>query len=529
MPALAVTDHEGLYGAVRFYQACKAAGIKPIVGVELTVESAVGRDGRPRRPGAAQPARPAGSSEAAPAAPGAAWPPPAGSWPPQWRPGRARRDRGASRGGLKTDEVRRKQRSGPPNAPRGPQRPTRYAGGITHLKGAATVPPAAARGAGGHHLVLLARDYTGWSNLCRIISAAHLEHPGEPPLARLATLAEHGGHLIALSACRRGEVWSRLLAGDPKGARAAASVFRDIFGRDFFIELQHELLPDSAAQLRALDLLAHELRLPTVATNDVHYTVKDDAPLHDVLAAEAANQPLPNPLGRQNAELYLKSPAQMWRLFGRRPEAFRRRRRHRRALRPRPGARPAPLPRLPAAARRDRLLAALEALLRRRRAALPAAHRRGHRPPRARAARHRRAGLRRVLPRRPRHRRVRPRAAASTTPAAAPPATASSATCCASPTPTPSSTTCSSSASSTPRAARCPTSTSTSAPRAATRSSSTSTSASATTRSPWSPPSTPCARPRRCASSAAPSASPPTRRTSSRARCPGAAPPSSAR
>ena len=52
MPALAVTDHEGLYGAVRFYQACKAAGIKPIVGVELTVEPAVGPGGRVWEPGA---------------------------------------------------------------------------------------------------------------------------------------------------------------------------------------------------------------------------------------------------------------------------------------------------------------------------------------------------------------------------------------------------------------------------------------------------------------------------------------------
>ena len=114
------------------------------------------------------------------------------------------------------------------------------------------MPPAAASasGAGGHHLVLLAKDYAGWSNLCRIISAAHLEHPGEPPVARLATLTEHGGHLVALSGCRRGEVWSRLLAGDKAGARAAASVFHDIFGRDFFIELQHELLPDSGAGLR---------------------------------------------------------------------------------------------------------------------------------------------------------------------------------------------------------------------------------------------------------------------------------------
>src|SRR5450759_3402362 len=271
MPALAATDHEGLYGAVRFYQACKAAGVEPLVGVELTVEPAVGRDGRAWQPDADAPAGPT----TPPAAPGTS-----AAFTPD--------------------------------------------GHIRHLTTAATVPPAAANaaGAGGHHLVLLARDYKGWSNLCRIISAAHLEHPGEPPLARLAMLAEHGGHLVALSGCRRGEVWSRLLAGDKAGARAAASVFHEIFGREFFVELQHELLPDSGVSLRALDLLAHELRLPTVATNDVHYTVKADAGLHDVLAAEAANQPLPNPLGRKNAELYLKSPAQMRRLFQRYPEAY---------------------------------------------------------------------------------------------------------------------------------------------------------------------------------------------------------------
>jgi error-prone DNA polymerase len=99
-------------------------------------------------------------------------------------------------------------------------------------------------------------------------------------------------------------------------------VFQEIFGREFFIEMQHELLPDSGTSLRALDLLAHELRLPTVATNDVHYTARTDAPLHDVLASEAANQPLPNPLGRRNAELFLKSPAQMRRLFQRYPETY---------------------------------------------------------------------------------------------------------------------------------------------------------------------------------------------------------------
>ena len=266
MPALAATDHEGLYGAVRFYQACKAAGIKPIVGVELTVEPTAAPSEPPRQPSAEAPA---GLASPATLDPG---------------------------------------------------------GHIRHLKAAATVPPAAAAagagGAGGHHLVLLARDYTGWSNLCRIVSAAHLEHPGEPPVARLATVAAHSGHLVALSGCRRGEVWSRLLAGDKAGARTAAATLREIFGRELYVELQHELLPDSGPSLRALDLLAHELRLPTVATNDVHYTVKGDAGLHDVLAAEAANQPLPNPLGRKNAELYLKHPAQMRRLFQRYPDAY---------------------------------------------------------------------------------------------------------------------------------------------------------------------------------------------------------------
>ena len=221
MPALAVTDHEGLYGAVRFYQAAQKAGIKPIVGVEITVAA--------------------------------------------------------------TDDAR-----------------------------------------SGYHLVLLARDYAGWSNLCRIVSAAHLEHQGEPPLARLETVAAHASHLIALSACRRGEIGSRILAGDRAGARHAASVFSAIFARgDFFVELHNELLPDSAHYLRELDLLAHELRLPTVATNNVHYVTRADAPLHDVLAAEAANQPLPNPLGRKNGELHLKTPGQMWRLFRRYPEAYR--------------------------------------------------------------------------------------------------------------------------------------------------------------------------------------------------------------
>ena len=265
MPALAITDHDGLYGAVRFYQACKAAGIKPIVGVEIAVESILGS----AAPEAATPDHAAAAAMAAAAAEGALVP------------------------HVSTTDL-------------------------------APSPPRGQFAAAGYHLVLLARDYQGWSQLCRIVSAAHLEHRGAAPVARVATIVAEHDHLIALSGCRRGEVGALLAAGDQRGARRAARRYAALFAPgDFFIELIDELTPDSAGYVQRLDLLARELRLPTVATNDVHYLTPADAPLHDILAAEAANQPLPNPLGRRNSELSLKSPAQMWRLFSRYPQAYR--------------------------------------------------------------------------------------------------------------------------------------------------------------------------------------------------------------
>jgi error-prone DNA polymerase len=288
MPALAVTDHDGLYGAVRFYQACKAAGIKPIVGVEISVESALG---------AAAPAAAAGG---------------AGVEGGSAAPAQSSADERSE-----TAQPSRAQR--PPEAPAPPAAASR----VSTATGCPS-PPRGQWAAAGFHLVLLARDYRGWSNLCRIISAAHLERPGLPPLARWQTIAEHAGHLIALSACRRGEIATLLLQGRPTEARQAASHYAATFGRDgYYVELQNDLLPDSATLLQQLDLLARELRLPTVASNDVHYLEPEDAALHDVLAAEAANAPLPNPLGRRNTELSLKTAGQMWRLFRLYPDAFR--------------------------------------------------------------------------------------------------------------------------------------------------------------------------------------------------------------
>jgi error-prone DNA polymerase len=323
MPALAITDHDGLYGAVRFYQACKAAGVKPIVGVEISVESVLDTHPDPLREAT-------GGAAATPAltpqcgTPGAGAPPTESTKAGSGGEGRSEREHYPGQSPGCRTLVREACPEPPGLAAAGAPAATADRVPRVSTTDLSPSPPRGQFAATGYHLVLLARDYKGWSQLCRIVSAAHLEHRGEPPLARVATLAANHDHLIALSACRRGEVGARLAAGDKAGARLAAQRYAQLFGRgDFFIELIDEQLPDSARYLQQLDLLARELRLPTVASNDVHYRSSADAPLHDILAAEAANQPLPNPLGRRNSELFFKAPDQMWRLFARYPQAYR--------------------------------------------------------------------------------------------------------------------------------------------------------------------------------------------------------------
>ncbi|MFQ6096914.1 MAG: DNA polymerase III subunit alpha, partial [Armatimonadota bacterium] len=260
MNALAITDHDGLYGAIRFYYACKEAGIKPIIGAEVILE-------------------------------------------------------------------------------------------------------------GGHHLVLLAMNRKGYSNLCRLITAAHLSHErDEAPELSWRDLARHSDHLIALSGCRRGEIPAAIRAkghrnleganGDtgvgrargatcgprdlgrngpdaphlasPRNARNPTHIARryvDLFGRDrFFIELQNHLdSPRSGWLVCELARLAEGLGLQTVATNNVHYVEKEHYPAQDVLVCikhvTTVNVPLED--RKPNAEFYFKSPEEMERLFRDYPEALR--------------------------------------------------------------------------------------------------------------------------------------------------------------------------------------------------------------
>jgi DNA polymerase III alpha subunit len=137
----------------------------------------------------------------------------------------------------------------------------------------------------GPHLVLLARDSTGYRSLCRLVSRANLSGTKAMPRFDQALLTEHAEGLFVLSGCREGEIARRLRVGDRDGARAAARAFGERFPEAFHLELSHHRLPDDDWLVTETATLAGELGLPAVVTNDVHYATVEGREFQDVLTA----------------------------------------------------------------------------------------------------------------------------------------------------------------------------------------------------------------------------------------------------
>lgn len=216
MPALAITDHDGLYGAVPFFRKASELGIKLIIGAEVTME-------------------------------------------------------------------------------------------------------------GGHHLTLLARDMTGYSNLCRLVSHAHLSHSKGKASLDFDTLARHSQGLFCLSGCNKGEIPGLILADKRDEAIACARRYLDIFGKEnFWIELQNNLCPEDRRLCNELVRLARILKVGYVATNNVHYARREGHCLQDILVCIKNRTTLDEShhLRRPNSEFYLKSGAEMAWLFAHYPEAI---------------------------------------------------------------------------------------------------------------------------------------------------------------------------------------------------------------
>src|SRR3989454_1063256 len=229
-PALAITDHGVLFGAIDFYQAARNKGIKPIIGCEVYV------------------------------APG------------------SRHEKKTSSGGRDV-----------------------Y-----------------------HHLVLLAKDETGYRNLTKLATGGHLEGYYYKPRIDKEILARHKEGLIALSGCLASEIPELIQKEQLDKARDTIDWFKQTLGREnFYLELQNHGLPEQAKVNRYLIPWAKEFGLKLVATNDVHYVEKRHSHAHDCLIC-IGTQSLLSDAKRMRyvpEQFYVRSAAEMNALFIDTPEA----------------------------------------------------------------------------------------------------------------------------------------------------------------------------------------------------------------
>ena len=237
MPAVALTDHGVMFGAIEFYKKATKAGIKPIVGMEAYVV---------------------------------------------------------------TDGSRKEK--------------------------ATQLSESGGRRGAYQHLVLLAKDETGYRNLIKLCSAGHLEGYYYKPRIDLELLRAHRDGLVALSACAGGVVSVHLASGNMDEARRVASLYKDIFGEDFYIEIQnHGIERERVIRERAPEL-ASSLGLKLVCTNDVHYLKHEHAIAHNIMLlipdASSTNTPDYTQLRYQTDQAYFKSTKEMLALFESYPEAI---------------------------------------------------------------------------------------------------------------------------------------------------------------------------------------------------------------
>ena len=176
-----------------------------------------------------------------------------------------------------------------------------------------------------YHLVLLAENNQGYSNLMKIVSKGFVEGFYYKPRVDLELLEKYHEGIIALSACLAGEVARFLTRGMYEDAKAAALRYQDIFGKgNFFLELQDHGIPEQQNVNQQLLKMHRETGIDLVATNDVHYTLAEDAQPHDVLLCLQTGKKLADTdrMRYEGGQYYVKSPEEMAKLFPYAPEAL---------------------------------------------------------------------------------------------------------------------------------------------------------------------------------------------------------------
>lgn len=174
------------------------------------------------------------------------------------------------------------------------------------------------------HLVLLAKDDTGYRNLMKIVSRGFLEGFYYKPRVDLEVLNEHSKGLLALTACLDGEVPWYLANGLPGKAAESLGRYLDVFGQgNVFLEIQRNAVPGQEKINAGLVELSRRMKVPLVATNDCHYLDRSDAKYHEILLAIQTGTTLEDPrrLTFPGDEFYLKTPQEMEAVFYDLPDA----------------------------------------------------------------------------------------------------------------------------------------------------------------------------------------------------------------
>ncbi len=175
-----------------------------------------------------------------------------------------------------------------------------------------------------YHMTLLAKNETGYRNLLALSTKAHLEGYYYKPRMDREILEQHHEGIIALSGCATSEVSRRLLDGRFEEAVKTANYYKDVFG-DFYVELQEHGITEHEQLTKGLIRLAKETGFPVVATNDVHYVKREDAPFQDVLLCIGTNSTVQDDkrlkMSGEFGCYYLKSEDEMRALFPEFPDA----------------------------------------------------------------------------------------------------------------------------------------------------------------------------------------------------------------
>lgn len=175
-----------------------------------------------------------------------------------------------------------------------------------------------------NHLILLAKNNNGYKNLSKLVSLSFLDGYYYKPRVDKELLEKYHEDLICCSACLAGEVPQAILHDDMKKAEESANWFKNLFGEDYYLEVQANSMREQIMVNQKLIALAHKLDIPLVATNDAHYLKKEDYYNHEVLLCVQTGKRMTDEdrMSFSTNDFYIKSPEEMEEYFSNLPEVM---------------------------------------------------------------------------------------------------------------------------------------------------------------------------------------------------------------